>query len=73
LLVGREDLEDSEIKDNEIGDDKIEDDEIENNEEDIRTANYEKFFLNYTDRCAVSIYFANLIINKAAIETTNTY
>jgi hypothetical protein len=68
LLIGREDLEGGEI-----GDDEIEDDEIEDDEEDIGTADCEKFFLNYADRCAVSLYSANLIINKAAIETANTY
>jgi hypothetical protein len=61
-LIGRENLED-EIKDNKIRD----------NKEDIEIANYEKFLFNYIDRCAVSIYFANLIIDKAAIEIANTY
>jgi hypothetical protein len=62
LLVGREDLE-GEIKDNEIGDD----------EEDIEIADCEKFFFNYINRCAVSIYSANLIMDRAAIEIANTY
>jgi hypothetical protein len=62
LLVGREDLE------NKIGDDKIED-----NKEDVRIADCEEFLFNHTDRCAVSVYFANLIINRAAIEIANTY
>jgi hypothetical protein len=62
LLVGREDL-GSEIENNEIKD----------NKEDIEIADYEKFLFNYADRCAVSIYFANLIINRAAIEIANTY
>jgi hypothetical protein len=73
LLVGREDLEGGEIKDGEIGGGKIEDGEVEDDEEDIGIANCEKFFLNYIDRCAVSIYFANLIIDRVAIETANTY
>jgi hypothetical protein len=47
--------------------------EIENNEDDIEIANYEKFFLNYIDRCAVLLYFANLIIDRVASETANTY
>jgi hypothetical protein len=68
LLVGREDLENGKIEGGEI-----EDDEIGNNEEDIGIADCEKFFLNYINCCAVSIYSANLIINKAAIETANTY
>jgi hypothetical protein len=68
LLIGREDLEDGEIKNN-----KIEGGEIKNDKKDIETANYKKFFLNYADRCAVSIYFANLIIDRAAIEIANTY
>jgi hypothetical protein len=68
LLVGREDL-----GNGEIGNGEIEDDKIGESEKDIGIVNYEKFFLNYADRCAVSIYFANLIINKAAIETANTY
>jgi hypothetical protein len=63
LLVGRKDL-----KNDEIGNNKIRD-----NEENVEIADYEKFFLNYTDRCAISLYFANLIIDRAAIETTNTY
>jgi hypothetical protein len=63
LLVGREGLED----------DKIGDDEIEDDEDNVGTADCEKFFLNYTDRCAVSFHSANLIINRAAIEITNTY
>jgi hypothetical protein len=68
LLVGREDLESGEIRDGEIGNN-----EIKNNKEDIGTADCEKFFLNYTDRCAVSIHSANLIIDKIATETANTY
>jgi hypothetical protein len=63
LLVGRENLESDEIGNDEIKDDK----------ENIGIINCEKFFLNYADRCAVSIYFANLIIDKAAIEIANTY
>jgi hypothetical protein len=63
LLVDREDLENSEIGNDEIGGD----------EEDIRITDYEKFFLNYVDRCAVSLYSANLIIDRAAIEIANTY
>jgi hypothetical protein len=68
LLVGRENLENGKIKN-----DKIEDGEIKNSEKNIEIANYEKFFLNYINRCAVSIHSANLIINKAAIEIANTY
>jgi hypothetical protein len=62
-LVGREDL----------GDGKIGDDEIGEDEKNIETADCEKFFFNYTDRCAVSLHSANLIINKTTIETANTY
>jgi hypothetical protein len=68
LLVGREDL-----KNDKIEDGKIKDNEIENNEKNIGIANCEKFFLNYINCCAVSVYSTNLIINKAAIETANTY
>jgi hypothetical protein len=58
LLVGRENLKDG---------------KIENNENNIEIADYEEFFLNYIDRCAVSLYFANLIIDKVTIEIANTY
>jgi hypothetical protein len=63
LLVGREDLGNDEIGDGEIGD----------GEENVRTADCEKFFLNYINRCAISLYSANLIINRAAIEIASTY
>jgi hypothetical protein len=62
-LVGRENLEG----------DEIETGEIESDEENIEIADYEKFFLNYINRWAVSIYSANLIIDRAAIEIANTY
>jgi hypothetical protein len=62
-LVGRENLENNEIKDG----------EIESGEKDIEIADCEKFFFNYTDRCAISTYFTNLIIDRAAIEIANTY
>jgi hypothetical protein len=62
LLVGREDLE-NEIENNKIG----------NGEKDVEIANCEEFFFNYIDRCAVSVYFANLVMDKAAIEIANTY
>jgi hypothetical protein len=68
LLIGREDLENDKIRDN-----KIKDDEIEDDKENIEIADCEKFFFNYINRCAISIHSANLIINKAAIETANTY
>jgi hypothetical protein len=68
LLVGREDLGDDKIEDSEIEDNKIKDDE-----DDIRIADCEKFFLNYIDRYAISLYFANLIIDKVTIEIANTY
>jgi hypothetical protein len=68
LLIGRKNLGNGEIKNN-----KIENDEIKDNENDIETADYEKFFFNYIDRCAVSLHSANLIINKATIETASTY
>jgi hypothetical protein len=63
LLVGREDLESDEIKD----------DEIRKNKEDVGIADCEKFFFNYADCCAVSLHSANLIVDKAATETANTY
>jgi hypothetical protein len=68
LLIDREDLENVKIEN-----DKIENDVIENNEENIETADCEKFFLDYINRCAISIHSASLIINKAAIEIANTY
>jgi hypothetical protein len=68
LLVGREDLGNDKIKDNEI-----ENGEIEDDEEDIGIANCEKFFFNYIDRCAISVYSANLIINRIAIEIASIY
>jgi hypothetical protein len=61
-LIGRESLEGGKIKDSKIGDG-----EIENDEEDIEIADYEKFFLNYAGRCAVSIHSANFIINTITI------
>jgi hypothetical protein len=62
LLVGRESL-----------GGKIRDDEIKDDEKDIRIVDCEKFFFNYIDRCAISVYSANLIVDKAAIEIANTY
>jgi hypothetical protein len=62
LLVSREDLGD-EIKDN----------EIRNNEKNVEIADCEEFLFNYIDRCAVSVYSANLVVNRAAIETANMY
>jgi hypothetical protein len=73
LLVGRENLEGGEIEGGEIEGGEIRDGKIEDDEKDIGIADCEEFFLNYIDRCAVSIYSANLIINKTAIETANTY
>jgi hypothetical protein len=67
-LIGRENLGDGEIKNGKIGNDEIED-----NEKNVKIADCEKFFLNYIDRCAISIYFANLIIDRAAIEIASTY
>jgi hypothetical protein len=67
-LIGRESLEGGKIESGEIGDGEIKD-----SEENIGIADYEEFFFNYTNRCAVSIHFTNLIIDRAAIETANTY
>jgi hypothetical protein len=51
-----------------------ENDKIEGDENDIKTANCADFFLiNYTDRCAVSLYSANLIIIIAAAKTASIY
>jgi hypothetical protein len=58
LLVGREGLEGG---------------EIENDEDGVGIADCEKFFLNYADRCAISLHSANLIINRVTVETVNTY
>jgi hypothetical protein len=63
LLIGREDLEGDEIKDNEIKDDG----------NGVEIADCEKKFLNYINRCAVSLHSANLIIDKATTEIANTY
>jgi hypothetical protein len=63
LLIDRENLESGEIENG----------EIENDEDGIEITDCEKFFLNYIDRCAVSLHSANLIIDKATIETANTY
>jgi hypothetical protein len=63
LLVGRENLKDGEIEDN----------EKKNNKDGIEIADCEKFFFNYINRCAISLHSANLIIDKATIETANTY
>ena len=68
MLVGRENLEGGEIKSGEIGGNEIED-----NEENVETADCEEFFLNYTDRYAVSIHFTSLIIDKVTIEIASTY
>jgi hypothetical protein len=68
LLIGREDLEGGEIKDSEI-----EGDGIGDSEENIGIADCEKYFLKYVNRCAVSVYSANLIINRVTIEIANTY
>jgi hypothetical protein len=73
LLVGRENLEDDEIEDGEIEDGEIEDDKIRDDKKSVETADCEKFFFNYIDRCAVSVHSANLIIDKAIIEIANTY
>jgi hypothetical protein len=58
LLVGHENLEDGGIRDD---------------ENDIGIVDCEKKFFNYIDRCAVSLYFANLIIDRTAIEIMNIY
>jgi hypothetical protein len=73
MLIGREGLEDGKIKGGEIEGGEIGNNEIKEGEEDIGIINYKEFFLNYTDCCAISIYSANLIIDRAAIETANTY
>jgi hypothetical protein len=58
LLIGREGLGSGEIGDGEDG---------------IEIVNCEKFFFNYINRCAVSLHFANSIINKITAEIANTY
>jgi hypothetical protein len=63
LLVGRKNLEGGEIEGN----------KIEDNEEDVKTVDCEKFSFNYVGRCVVSLYSANLIIDRAAIEIASTY
>jgi hypothetical protein len=67
-LVGRENLKNDKIENSEIRDNKIKDDK-----ENIEIIDCEKFFLNYINRCAVSLHSANLIIDRAAIEIANTY
>jgi hypothetical protein len=68
LLIGRENLGNGEIESGEIKNNKIKDDE-----EDIKIADYKKFFLKYINRCAVSVQSANLIIDRAEIEIASTY
>jgi hypothetical protein len=63
LLVGREGLGGGEIGGGEIG----------SGEEDIGIADCEEFFLNYAGCCAVSVHSANLIVDRAAIETASIY
>jgi hypothetical protein len=58
LLVGRENLEGGKIGGGENG---------------VEIADCEEFFLNYIDRCAVSLHSANLIVNRVTAETANTY
>jgi hypothetical protein len=67
-LIGRENLENSEIENG-----KIKDGEIKDNNKDIEIADCEKFFHNYIDYCAISLHSANLIVDKIAIEIANTY
>jgi hypothetical protein len=58
-LVGRENLESGEIEDGENG---------------IEIADCENFFLiNYADRCAISLYPANLATDITIAETASTY
>jgi hypothetical protein len=64
LLVGREGLENNKIGNNKIGGGEIEGGEIEGGEEGVGIADCEEFFLNYIDRCAVSLHFANLVIDR---------
>jgi hypothetical protein len=68
LLVGRENL-----KSGKIGNDKIGGGKIRDNKENVEIADCEKFFLNYIDRCAISLHSANLIIDRATAETANIY
>jgi hypothetical protein len=59
LLVGREDLGGGEIKDGEDG---------------VGIVDCENFiFINYIDRCTISLHSANLVINIVIAEITNTY
>jgi hypothetical protein len=44
-----------------------------NGEDDVGIVDCEEFFINYADRCAVSLYSANLIIVIAAVKTANIY
>jgi hypothetical protein len=56
-----------------IGRENLEKDEIENNKNGVEIADCEEFFLNYTNRWAVSLHSANLIVDRATIETANIY
>jgi hypothetical protein len=56
-----------------IGRENLEDDKIGNSEDGIEIADCEKFFLNYVNRCAILLYSANLIIDRAASEIANIY
>jgi hypothetical protein len=46
---------------------------MESDENDVGTADCEKFFINHADRCAVSLHSANLIIVIAAVKTASIY
>jgi hypothetical protein len=50
-----------------------ENDKIGSDENDVGIADCEEFFFNYTDRCAVSLHFANLVIVIAAVKTASIY
>jgi hypothetical protein len=50
-------------EDGEIGDDK----------DGVGTANCENFFINHANRCAVSLYSANLVIVIAAVKIASIY
>jgi hypothetical protein len=62
-FAGNDEIENGEIRDDEIGD----------GEDGVGTADYEKFFLNYADRCAVSLHSANLVVIIAVIKTASIY
>jgi hypothetical protein len=88
LLIGREDLVESDENDVEIADcadfffiNHIDrgaegfagDGEIGDGEDGVRIADCGEFFVIYVGRCAVSLHSANLVVIIAAVKTASIY